>query len=57
MNEINLNKNEEDVYLHIAGVVTITKTSNLTVKEFEEKFLKFVEDNKCYFNGGTYKVD
>ena len=45
MNEIDLNKNEEE------------KTSNLTVKEFEEKFLKFVEDNKCYFNGGTYKVD
>lgn len=57
MNGTNSNKNDEDEYLHIEGSITITKTSGLTAEEFEKKFLKFLEENNCYFGGGTCKVD
>ena len=57
MNKTNLDKKDENEYLRIEGIFTITKTSGLTTEEFEEKLIKFVEENKCYFGGVTCKID
>jgi hypothetical protein len=54
---MNVENYEEDEYLHIDGVVTIPKSSGLTAKELESEFIKFIEEKKCFFGGGTCKVD
>ena len=48
---------DKDKYLRIDGVITVPKTSGLTVKELETKFLQFIEENKCFFGGGSSEVD
>lgn len=57
MGKMNMKNYEEDEYLHIDGVVTIPKSSNLTAKELEKEFNKFIKEKNCFFSGNTCRVD
>jgi hypothetical protein len=47
-------KDMDEKYLHLDGVITIT---NMSVADFEKKFYEFLEENKCSYGGGSWEED